>query len=52
MGKSLSLDIRERVVTLVGDGFSCREAARRLALAAAVVLSKQVRRSSARNPAL
>lgn len=30
MGKSLSLDIRERVVALVDDGLSCHEAARRL----------------------
>ena len=28
MGKSLSLDIRERVVSLVEDGHSCHEAAR------------------------
>jgi len=35
MGKSLSLDIRERVVALVDDGFSCREAARRLRISAA-----------------
>ena len=27
MGKSLSLDIRERVVSLVEGGFSCHEAA-------------------------
>lgn len=30
MGKSLSLDIRERVVALVDEGLSCHEAARRL----------------------
>ena len=35
MGKSLSLDIRERVVFLVGDGYSCREAARRFRISAA-----------------
>ena len=35
MGKSLSLDIRERVVLLVEDGLSCREAARRLRISAA-----------------
>jgi len=35
MGKSLSLDIRERVVTLVDEGLSCREAARRLRISAA-----------------
>jgi hypothetical protein len=28
MGKSLSLDIRERVFSLVEDGFSCHEAHR------------------------
>lgn len=35
MGRSLSLDIRERVVALVEDGLSCREAARRLRISAA-----------------
>jgi len=35
MGKSLSLDIRERVVSLVEDGSSCHEAARRLRISAA-----------------
>jgi len=35
MGKSLSLDIRERVVGLVDDGLSCHEAARRLQISAA-----------------
>lgn len=35
MGKSLSLDIRERVVLLVNDGLSCHEAARRLRISAA-----------------
>lgn len=35
MGKSLSLDIRERVVALVDEGLSCREAARRLRISAA-----------------
>jgi len=35
MAKSLSLDIRERVVGLVGEGLSCREAARRLRISAA-----------------
>lgn len=35
MGKSLSLDIRERVVTLIEEGLSCREAARRLRISAA-----------------
>ncbi len=31
MGKSLSLDIRERVVALVEEGLSCHEAAHRVA---------------------
>jgi transposase len=35
MRKSLSLDILERVVALVDDGFSCHEAARRLRISAA-----------------
>lgn len=35
MGKSLSLDIRERVVALVNEGLSCHEAARRLRISAA-----------------
>ena len=35
MGKSLSLDIRERVVALVDEGLSCKEAARRLRISAA-----------------
>lgn len=35
MGKSLSLDIRERVVSLVEDGHSCHEAARRFRISAA-----------------
>ena len=35
MGKSLSLDIRERVVALVEEGHSCHEAARRLRISAA-----------------
>jgi transposase len=35
MGKSLSLDIRTRVVSLVEDGHSCHEAARRLRISAA-----------------
>jgi len=35
MGKSLSLDIRERVVCLVEGGCSCREAARRFRISAA-----------------
>lgn len=35
MGRSLSLDIRERVVVLVNEGLSCHEAARRLRISAA-----------------
>ncbi len=35
MGKSLSLDIRERVVALIDEGLSCHEAARRLRISAA-----------------
>ena len=35
MGKSLSLDIRERVVSLVDEGLSCHEAARRMRISAA-----------------
>ena len=35
MGKSLSLDIRERVVSLVEIGHSCHEASRRLCISAA-----------------
>lgn len=35
MGKSLSLDIRERAVAMVEDGLSCHEAARRLRISAA-----------------
>ena len=35
MGKSLSLDIRDRVVVLVDEGLSCQETARRLRISAA-----------------
>lgn len=35
MGKTLSLDIRERVVLLVDEGLSCHAAARRLRVSAA-----------------
>ena len=47
MGKILSLDIRERVVSLVDDGFSCHEAARRLRISAAsaVRIMQRKRRS-------
>ncbi len=46
MGKSLSLDIRERVVSLVDEGFSCHEAARRLriSVASAVRIMQRKRR--------
>ena len=35
MSQSLSLDIRKRVVSLLDDGFSCREIGRRLCISAA-----------------
>jgi transposase len=35
MGKSLSSDIRERVVLLVDEGLSCHEAARQMRMSAA-----------------
>ncbi len=35
MGESLSLGIRERVVSLINEGLSCHEAARRLRILAA-----------------
>lgn len=35
MGKSVSMDIRERVVSLVEDGIFCREAARRFRISTA-----------------
>ena len=35
MSQSLSLDIRKRVVSLLEDGFSCREIGRRLCISAA-----------------
>lgn len=35
MGKSLSLGIRERVVSIVSEGYICHEAARRLRISAA-----------------
>jgi len=44
MGKSLSLDIRARVVSLVDDGYSYREAARRLRILAASAVRIMQRR--------
>lgn len=44
MGKSLSLDIRERVVALVDEGLSCHEAARRLRISAASAVRIMQRR--------
>lgn len=47
MGRSLSLDIRERVVALVDEGLSCHEAARRLRIspASAVRIMQRKRRT-------
>ena len=47
MGKSLSLDIRERVVALVDEGLSCHEAARglRISAASAVRIMQRKRRT-------
>ena len=45
MGKSLSLDIRERVVALVDEGHSCHEAARRLRISAASAVRIMQRRN-------
>ena len=47
MGKSLSMDIRERVVSLVEDGISCHEAARRfrISTASAVRIMQRKRRT-------
>ena len=47
MGKSLSLDIRERVVALVDEGLSCHEAARRLRISAssAVRIMQRMKRT-------
>ena len=44
MGKSLSLDIRERVVSLVETGHSCHEASRRLCISAASAVRIMQRR--------
>lgn len=53
MGKSLSLDIRERVVVLVSEGLSCHEAARRLRISAssAVRIMQRKRRTGGVKPA-
>lgn len=47
MGKSLSLDIRERVAALVEEGLSCHEAARtlRISAASAVRIMQRKRRT-------
>jgi hypothetical protein len=42
MGKSLSLDIRERVVSLVETGHSCHEASRRLCISAASAITDHI----------
>ena len=47
MGKSLSLDIRERVVSLVETGHSCHEASRRLCISAASAVRIMQRRRRA-----
>jgi transposase len=54
MGKSLSLDIRERVVSLVETGHSCHEASRRLCISAAsaVRIMQRRRRTGSVAPAL
>ena len=44
MGKSLSLDIRERVVSLVETGHSCHGASRRLCISAASAVRIMQRR--------
>lgn len=53
MGKSLSLDIRERVVALVDDGLSCHQAARRLRISAAsaVQIMQRKKRTGGVKPA-
>lgn len=53
MGKSLSLDIRERVVRLVDEGLSCHEAARRMQVSAAsaVRIMQRKRRTGGVKPA-
>lgn len=54
MGKSLSLDIREGVVSLVEDGNSSREASRRLRISAAnaVRIMQRRRRTGSVAPSL
>ena len=54
MGKSLSLDIRERIVSLVEVGHSCHEASRRLCIspASAVRIMQRKRRTGSVAPAL
>ena len=54
MGKSLSLDIRERIVSLVETGHSCDEASRRLCIsvASAVRIMQRRRRKGYVAPAL
>lgn len=47
MGKSLSVDIRERVATLVGEGLSCHEAACRLRISAARAVRIMLRKTRA-----
>jgi transposase len=54
MGKSLSLDIRERIVSLVEAGHSCHEASRQLCISAAsaVRIMQRRRRTGSVAPAL
>ena len=54
MGRSLSLDIRERVVSLVEAGNSCHDASRRLCISAAsaVRIMQRRRRTGSVAPAL
>ena len=54
MGKSLSLDIRKRIVSLVEVGHSCHEASRRLRISAAsaVRIMPRRRRTGSVAPAL
>jgi transposase len=54
MGKSLSLDLPERVVALVETGHSCHEASRRLCIstASAVRIMQRRRRTDSIAPAL